>query len=191
MVVSIPTGVVSFLFTDVEGSTRLWESEPDGMAASLAHHDQVIRTAIDAHGGHVFSTAGDAFAVSFTSTAEAVAAALAIQLGLVATEWPGPALRIRVGIHTGTAEERDGDYFGPVLNRAARIMSAGHGGQVLVSSVAAAALDETSRLHDLGTHHLKDLDEPEHLYELRHPDLPEVDRRSAPSTSDATISPIT
>lgn len=178
MVVSIPTGRIAFLFSDVEGSTRLWESDPDGMAASLAHHDRIIRSNVDTHRGHVFSTAGDAFAVAFGSTDQAVAAAVAIQLGLMEADWPGPPLRIRMGIHTGTAEERDGDYFGPVLNRAARIMSAGHGGQILVSSVAAGALDaeRTSTLHDLGTHHLKDLAAPEQLYELRHPDLPRVDR---------------
>ncbi len=178
MVANIPTGVVSFLFTDVEGSTRLWEADPEAMAASLALHDQVMRRVMEANGGHVFSTAGDAFAVAFGSVGAAVAAATAIQLDLLGAEWPGPPIKIRMGIHTGTAEERDGDYFGPVLNRAARIMSAGHGGQILLSSVTADAssLDGQLSLRDLGTHHLKDLADPEHLFEIRHPDLPVVDR---------------
>jgi predicted ATPase/class 3 adenylate cyclase len=178
MVATIPTGIVSFLFTDVEGSTRSWEADPEGMAASLALHDRIMRSVIEAHRGHVFSTAGDAFAVAFGSVGSAVAAATAIQLELLAADWPGPNIRIRMGIHTGTAEERDGDYFGPVLNRAARIMSAGHGGQILLSSVTADAADVDGELslRDLGTHHLKDLDEPEHLFEIRHPDLPVIDR---------------
>ena len=134
MVASIPTGVISFLFTDVEGSTRLWESDPDGMAASLAKHDQIMRSVIDANRGHVFSTGGDAFAVAFGSVGAAIAAATTIQLQLLGADWPGPPIKIRMGIHTGMAQERDGDYFGPVLNRAARIMSAGHGGQILLSS---------------------------------------------------------
>jgi predicted ATPase/class 3 adenylate cyclase len=175
MVATVPTGVISFLFTDVEGSTRLWESDPEGMAASLALHDEIMRSVIESLRGHIFSTAGDAFAVAFASVGAAVAASTSIQLQLLEADWPGPPIKIRMGIHTGGAEERDGDYFGPVLNRAARIMSAGHGGQILLSSVTVEAADvESSELHDLGIHHLKDLDEPEHLYEIRHPDLPIV-----------------
>ena len=179
MTVAIPSGIVSFLFTDVEGSTRLWDADASGMAASLALHDDIMREACAAHGGHVFSTAGDAFAVAFATAADAVSAATDIQVGLRRADWPGPALVVRMGIHTGTAEERDGDYFGPVLNRAARIMSAGHGGQVLLSSVTAGLFGPGGdvTLHDLGTHHLKDLAEPEHVFELRHPDLPIVNRK--------------
>ena len=178
MVNAIPTGVVSFVFTDVEGSTRLWETDADAMGASLALHDQTMRRLISEHGGHVFSTAGDAFAVAFHSADYAIAASTAIQLELLAADWPGPPIKIRMGIHTGTAEERSGDYFGPVLNRAARIMSAGHGGQILLSAVTARAADLGGdvSLRDLGTHHLKDLDDPEHLFEIRHPDLPVIER---------------
>jgi len=178
MTTVIPTGVVSFLFTDVEGSTRLWEADADAMGASLALHDRIMRDAISRHNGHVFSTAGDAFAVSFPTVDEATNASIQIQLGLLAADWPGPPIKVRMGIHTGTAEERGGDYFGPVLNRGARIMSAGHGGQILLSSVTAAALasEAASSLKDLGRHHLKDLAEPEHVFEIRHPDLPVVDR---------------
>ncbi len=172
-----PTGLVSFLFTDVEGSTRLWEADSAAMAASLELHDRIMREEVASRDGHVFSTAGDAFAVAFPSDRAAIAAATAIQLRLLNADWPGPAIKVRMGIHTGVAEERGGDYFGPVLNRAARIMSAGHGGQVLLSSVTAdAAGADGSRLHDLGTHHLKDLADPEHVYEVRHPELPVVDR---------------
>jgi predicted ATPase/class 3 adenylate cyclase len=177
MATTIPTGVVSFLFTDVEGSTKLWETDSDAMAASLQLHDQIMREEVEARGGHVFSTAGDAFAVAFGSDLDAVSAATAVQLRLLTADWPGPAIRVRMGIHTGTAEERGGDYFGPVLNRAARIMSAGHGGQILLSSVTARSELETPvELHDLGTHHLKDLAEPEHVFEIRHSGLPVVDR---------------
>ena len=159
-----PSGVVSFLFTDVEGSTRLWEADDEAMAASLARHDEILREVVESRSGHVFSTAGDAFAVAFPSAASAVEAAIDAQLWLHRADWPGPPITVRMGIHTGTAEERDGDYFGPVLNRAARIMSAGHGGQILISSVTAEAIDDP--LNDLGTHHLKDLEEPEHIFEV-------------------------
>jgi predicted ATPase/class 3 adenylate cyclase len=173
-----PSGFVSFLFTDVEGSTRLWEHDPEAMAASLALHDEILRRGASSKEGHVFSTAGDAFAVAFATPEEALEAALDVQRQLLAAAWPGPALRVRMGIHTGVAEERDGDYFGPVLNRAARIMASGHGGQVMVSATTAAAakIAPPVRLADRGIHHLKDLDAPEHLFELRHPDLPVVDR---------------
>lgn len=173
-------GPTTFLFTDVEGSTRLWEQDRDGMAASLAQHDRILGTAITSHHGRVFSTAGDAFAAAFPTPGDAADAALAIQTALVSARWKGPELAVRIGLHTGEAEERDGDYFGPVLNRAARIMAAGHGGQTLLSSAAAAAVADTlpapAALGDLGTHRLKDLDDPEHLYELRHPDLPPIER---------------
>jgi predicted ATPase/class 3 adenylate cyclase len=173
-----PSGFVSFLFTDVEGSTRLWEHDPEAMAASLALHDEILRRGASSKEGHVFSTAGDAFAVAFATPEEALETALDLQRQLLAAAWPGPALRVRMGIHTGVAEERDGDYFGPVLNRAARIMASGHGGQVMVSATTAAAakIAPPVRLADRGIHHLKDLDAPEHLFELRHPDLPVVEK---------------
>ena len=174
----IPTGIVSFLFTDVEGSTRLWEADADAMAASLELHDAIMRRVVESNAGHVFSTAGDAFAVAFDSIDAAVRSATQIQLELLDARWPGPSIKVRMGIHTGSAEERGGDYFGPVLNRAARIMSAGHGGQILLSSVAGAGftLDGAVTLKDLGTHHLKDLAEPEHVFEIRHRHLPVIER---------------
>ncbi len=177
MVAAIPSGIVSFLFTDVEGSTRLWEAGADEMGESLTLHDQIMRNAVAEQRGHVFSTAGDAFAVAFGSVDEALTAAVNIQLRLLSASWSGPQIKVRMGLHTGEAQERDGDYFGPVLNRAARIMSAGHGGQILLSSVTAekAELDDVVSFNDLGAHHLKDLEEPEHVFEIRHPDLPVVD----------------
>ena len=176
MIMGIPTGYISFLFTDVEGSTKLWDADSDAMAASLQLHDEVMRGEVESRGGHVFSTAGDAFAVAFSSDEAAADAATAIQLRLLEADWPGPPIKVRMGIHSGEAQERDGDYFGPVLNRAARIMSAGHGGQILLSSVTALALPQSDgmSLHDLGTHHLKDLADPEHVFEVRHPALPVV-----------------
>ncbi|MBT8165224.1 MAG: adenylate/guanylate cyclase domain-containing protein [Acidimicrobiia bacterium] len=178
MTVAPPTGTASFFFTDVAGSTRLWEADRDGMAASLELHDRILRTCIEENAGYVFSTAGDAFAAAFPDAEKALAAAAAAQLGLLAADWPGPAIKVRMGIHTGSAEERGGDYFGPVLNRAARIMSAGHGGQLLLSSITAemvtGRVPDPGRLVDVGLHSLKDLDRPEQLFEFRHPDLPEV-----------------
>ncbi|NND85694.1 MAG: adenylate/guanylate cyclase domain-containing protein [Acidimicrobiia bacterium] len=173
---SLPTGIVSFMFTDVEGSTKLWDEHPDEMKEALARHDAILRTAIEAHGGYVFSTAGDAFAAAFDTADGAVNACLDAQLALLAEEWAGPVIRVRMGVHTGSADERDGDYFGPTLNRAARIMSAGHGMQVLVSRTSADLLDGGISLADLGTHRLKDLRDPQHLFGLTHEELPEVDR---------------
>jgi predicted ATPase/class 3 adenylate cyclase len=173
-----PTGTAAFFFTDVAGSTRLWESDPDGMAASLELHDQILHRCIETNGGYVFSTAGDAFAAAFQSAREAFVAASTAQLELCAADWPGPTIAVRMGIHTGSAEERGGDYFGPVLNRAARIMSAGHGGQLLLSAVTTELLadhvPDPGRLVDLGLHNLRDLDRPEQLFEFRHPDLPRI-----------------
>ncbi len=174
----VPSGTVAFLFTDVEGSTRLWADDSSAMTASLAVHDQVLRAAVAEHGGRVFSTAGDAFAAAFHTTTDALDAAVDAQLGLHAAEWPGPSISVRMGIHTGEADERDGDYFGPVLNKAARIMSAANGGQILLSSSAAELsstwLSETTSLTDMGAHSLKDVHGAEHLFLAGHVDLPKV-----------------
>lgn len=171
-----PTGPVTFLFTDVEGSTHLWETDPAGMVESIEAHDSLVQRAVEANGGHIFSTAGDGFGVAFSSPLAAVTAAISVQLGLTRSAWTGPALRVRMGIHTGHATERGGDYFGPAVNRAARIMAAGNGGQVLLSAAAAHAAGriDPAYLEDHGTHRLKDLADPEHIFEVRHPDLPTV-----------------
>jgi predicted ATPase/class 3 adenylate cyclase len=177
---ALPSGTVTFLFTDIEGSIRLWEQHPDTMGVALARHDALLRDAIQSHGGVVFKTIGDAFCAAFSSVPEAFQAALAAQRALQEQVAEGEvALRARMALHTGIAEERDGDYFGPALNRVARLLSAGHGGQLLLSQAAAAALEGSlpvgAVLHDLGAHRLKDLSQPEGIFRLAHPDLPVVD----------------
>ena len=128
-----PSGVVSLLCPDVEGSTRLWAADADAMSASLRVHDEIVRGAVESRGGYVFATAGDSFAVAFAKASAAFDAAVAVQDALAATVWPGPQLRVRMGLHLGEAEERGGDYFGPVVNACARVEAAGHGGQILLS----------------------------------------------------------
>ena len=147
-----PSGVVTFLFTDVEGSAGLWERDEPGMDVALARHDRVVRAAMDAHGGRVFSTAGDSFAAAFASPVEALSAAVEAQRGLAEV-----GLRVRMAVHIGDAHERDGDYFGPAVNRTARLMAAGHGGQILVSNAVAELVSERMPLRDLGEHRLRDL----------------------------------
>src|SRR4051794_12426910 len=124
----LPTGTVTFLFTDVEGSTRLWERVPDAMKLAIERHDAILRAAIEANRGYVFKTVGDAFCAVFWTASEALRAALAIQQALTAENWGLIGqLRVRAGLHTGAADERDADYFGPAVNRIARLLSAGHG----------------------------------------------------------------
>jgi len=132
----LPSGTVTFLFTDLEGSTRLWEEHPDAMRTALARHDELVSNAVEARGGYLVKSTGDGFLAAFASASDAVGAAVDAQVALSDEPWPETgALRVRMGIHTGAAELRDRDYHGPALNRAARLMSVGHGGQVLVSLV--------------------------------------------------------
>jgi len=124
----LPTGTITLLFTDIEGSTRLWERQPETMAAALARHDTILREVIASRGGVVFKTVGDAACAAFAVATDALAAALAAQRALQAEQWDtNEQLRVRMALHTGAAEARDGDYFGPPLNRAARLLAAGHG----------------------------------------------------------------
>jgi class 3 adenylate cyclase len=152
-----PSGTVTFLFTDIEDSTALWERFPRLMPEALARHDAVLRDAIARHEGRVFSTAGDSFGAAFASASAAVAAAVSAQQTLAAEAWPGDVVvRVRMGLHTGTATERDGTYLGAVVNRAARIAAGGHGGQILVSSATADLVaDEGWKTVDLGWHRLR------------------------------------
>ena len=167
----LPTGMVTFLFTDIEDSTRLWEEQPDTMRQALAHHDTSLRNAIDAHSGFIVKTTGDGVLAVFGVAPDAVAAATDALQALSFETWEaiGP-LRIRIGIHTGTADERDGDYFGPALNQASRLMGAAHGGQVLLSQASANAvrdsLQEGLGLVDLGEHRLRGLALPQRVYQL-------------------------
>ncbi len=155
----LPTGTVTFLFTDIEGSTQRWDRHPDAMRAALVRHDALLRTAVEAHAGHVFKTVGEGFA----------------------------PLAVRMGLHTGEATERGGDYFGQPVNRVARIEAAGHGGQVLVSDatydIVRELLPEGFGLRDWGTHRLKDLRHTEHLFQLEGPGLPTV--TTPPTTAEA------
>src|SRR5437588_3152481 len=124
----LPTGTVTFFFTDIEGSTKLWENYPLQMQLVLKCHDEILRATVQDHGGYVFKTVGDACCAAFIYPREALGAALAAQRALFAEQWPQPIdLRVRSALHTGTAEERDGDYFGPPLNRVARLLSVGYG----------------------------------------------------------------
>ena len=162
----LPTGTVTFLFTDIVGSTPLWDSFPDAMGPALARHDEIVRAAIGGAGGHVISTSGDSFVAVFARAGLAVEAALCAQRALTAEVWAGgPVLRVRMGIHTGDAEERDGDYFGPPLNRAARIMAAANGGQIVLSALTAGLVSGVSEFefHDLGLVQLKGVVEPVHV----------------------------
>src|ERR1700738_3562532 len=153
-----PSGVVTFLFTDVEGSTRRWEADADGMRTALAAHDEVLRQAIEVHGGWVFKHTGDGMCAAFASPRSAVDAAVAAQRAL--------ELPVRMGIATGEAELREGDYFGAVLNRAARVMAAGHGGQILLADSTAGLLSGVD-LVDLGPRRLRDVPMPVGVFQLR------------------------
>jgi predicted ATPase len=150
--------VVTFLFTDVEGSTRRWEADADVMRSALAAHDEVLRTAIEVHEGFLFSHTGDGVVAAFSSPRSAVDAAVDAQRAL--------ELPVRMGIATGEAELRDGDYFGAVLNRAARVMAAGHGGQILMAESTAGLLSGVD-LIDLGPRRLRDLPLPVGVFQVR------------------------
>src|SRR5271170_4663873 len=157
-----PSGVVTFLFTDVEGSTHRWEADADAMQMALAAHDEVLRGAIEARGGWLFKHTGDGVCAAFASPRSAVDAAVAAQQAL--------ELPVRMGIATGEAEPRDGDYFGAVLNRAARVMAAGHGGQILLDGLTAGLLRGVDLL-DLGQRRLRDLSTSVEVFQVRAPGL--------------------
>src|SRR5262249_822324 len=156
---------------------RLWEQHPEAMRLALARHDALLREAIARQEGSVFKTIGDAFCAAFHTASDALQAALVAQQALSAEAWPEPLrIRVRMALHTGAAEARDNDYFGPTLNRIARLMSTGHGGQVLLSAVTQElirdALPPSCSLQSLGVHRLRDLSRPESVFQLLHPDLP-------------------
>src|ERR1700694_1266184 len=169
----LPVGTVTFLFTDIEGSTKLWETQHDAMQTSLARHDALLRQCIEAHGGHVVKTLGDGFHAAFATATDAVQAALAAQQALHAESWPERArIRVRMAIHTGTAALREGDYFGPTLNRVARLVAIGHGGQTLLSAtthdLCCDQLPPEVSLKPLGEHNLKNLARREVVFQLCH-----------------------
>lgn len=173
------TGMLAFLFTDIESSTRRWEGDRDAMAADLADHDAVLRRALRAHGGHQFTHTGDGLGAVFPTAAAAVAATLAGQRALAGVPWRGDGpLRVRMAIHVGTAESRDGTFLGPALNRAARLLDEAGGGQILCSQAAAdLARDELPggvTLVDRGERRLPGLARPERLWQVLHPALAET-----------------
>ncbi|HZQ87286.1 MAG TPA: adenylate/guanylate cyclase domain-containing protein, partial [Acidimicrobiales bacterium] len=158
-----PSGTVTFLFTDIEGSTRLWDEEPEMMRVALERHDAMVRAAIRDAGGVVFATGGDGFAAAFSRAGDALAASVAIQRALTRERWPnGVDLRVRVGVHTGEALERDGDYFGSAVNTASRLMTLSGPGQVLCSQATASLVDARGEwdLVDLGPVSLRGLASP-------------------------------
>ena len=174
---SLPTGTVTFVFTDIEGSTERWERDRDAMQEALHRHDTILRSAITTHGGVVFKTFGDAFCAAFRRPDDAVVCALDAQRALTREDFSRVGgLRVRMALHSGSAEERDGDYYGPTLNRVARILAIGHGGQILLSATTAQferqTLVSSAELRDLGEHHLKDLAQPERVFQLVAADLP-------------------
>jgi class 3 adenylate cyclase len=174
----LPRGTVTFLFTDIEGSTRLWERDGAAMASAVDRHLTLLDQAIDSHNGFHFKTVGDAVQAAFPTAPDAVAAALTAQRGLLREDWgTSDPLRVRMALHAGEAipDERD-DYLAAPLNRLARLLAIGHGGQVLLSQAIQQLVRDNlpadAGLRDLGGHRLQDLLEPEQIFQLLHPDLP-------------------
>jgi len=171
----LPSGTVTFLFTDVEGSTSLWEKQPEVMKSALAHHDSLLRGIFLMHNGQIIKTTGDGFHVVFVTATDAIQATIHAQQALQQAAWGELTLKVRMGLHTGEAELRDGDYYGGALNRAARIMSLGHGGQILISDATLQIVHEhlpaTASTLDLGLHKLKGLNTPEKIHQISMPGL--------------------
>ncbi len=173
----LPGGTITFLFTDIEGSTELWEQHPDVMREALVRHDALLRQTIADHGGVVCKSGGDGVYAAFTRAPDALVAAVAAQQALLAERWGTiGALYVRMVLHTGVVEERDRDYFGPPLNRAARLLAVGHGGQILLSratqELVCDMLPAEVALRDLGIHRLKDLARPDHIFQVVASSLP-------------------
>src|SRR5437667_7645790 len=167
-----PTGTVTFLFTDIVGSTERWERHGDAFLPVLQAHNAIIMDSIGRFGGYLMKTEGDAFKIAFSDPAAAAKCAVVAQAALQRYPWPGDvdALQVRMAIHTGNPFFQASDYFGPALNRTARILSTVHGGQIVISEETLTRvehrMDPGSRFTDLGFHQLKDLDEPARLYQV-------------------------
>jgi predicted ATPase/class 3 adenylate cyclase len=166
---------VAFFFSDIEGSTKLWENFPDQMTGNLEVHDTIMHRVISQHAGQVFKTVGDAFCAAFTNPIDAINAAMDAQRALEDTRWGEAVIRVRIGLHSGEAQKRDSDYFGPTLNRVARLMSVGHGGQILLSEATVRQVRDQLpagvSLIDFGEKRLRDLIRPEKIYQLNAPGL--------------------
>jgi predicted ATPase/class 3 adenylate cyclase len=168
-----PSGTVTLLFSDIEGSTLLLRRLGDGYAELLARHRELLRDAFEQHGGYVLDTEGDAFFVAFESATEAAAAAAHAQRALAGHDWPdGAEIRVRIGLHTGELRPLDGNYVGLDVHEAARVMAAAHGGQVVFTEPTRALLDESVALRELGEHTLRDLPGEHRLYQLEIDGLP-------------------
>ena len=175
-VMNLPTGTVTFLFTDIESSTKRWERYPKSMNHALKRHDEILSQAIESNNGYVFKTVGDAFCAAFHTALDAVLSAIDAQLIIQESEWDLPdPMKVRMAIHTGEAVERNGDYYGPAVNRVARIEATCYGNQIVLSLVTAELirdnLPDEVELKDLGSHRLKDLRRSEHIFQVVHPDL--------------------
>src|ERR671910_1077103 len=174
----LPSGTVTFLFTDIEGSTALWERDQVAMRLAVDRHLTLLRAATERSGGALFKVVGDAVQAAFPTAPDAVSAALDSQRKLCNELWPAGvgSVRVRMALHTAAATPQDGDYLAPGLNRLSRLLAAAHGGQVLVSlatqDLARDALPPNASLRDLGEHPLRDLYRPERVFQLLHPDLP-------------------
>ena len=172
----LPSGMVTLLFTDIEGSIRLWEADPEAMAKASARHNRIVCGQIEVAGGHVFQTVGEAFRAVFADPYAALASAVAIQRAAGSEPWaPGLLIRVCMALHSGACVERDGDYFGPVVNRVDRLLAVGHGGQVLVTGATyelmAGLLPGGIGLRDLGDHRLQDLGRAERVFQVTGPGL--------------------
>ena len=182
------SAIVTFLFTDIVESTRRWETDPEGMGVALRRHDAIVRATVAPHRGHVFKTIGDAFCIAFLDASDAAHAALAVQVALAAEDFSAiGGIAVRMAIHAGVVERRDDDYFGQPLNRVARLLGIGHGGQILITPAAVELARDRLRpdahLDDLGPHRLRDIVTPERVMQLRvatmrprHPELRSLGR---------------
>src|SRR5690349_733328 len=178
--VSAPSGDVTLMFTDIEGSTRGWDTYRDIFRSALEVHNRLMREAIAAHNGYEVKTIGDSFMVAFTDAQSAAACAIEMLRKIEAESFEAVGgLRVRIGLHTGTLQPVGGDYYGPTVNHAARIESSAHGGQIVLSESTALLLTDrlpaNANLFDEGLHRLKDLGAPIRLYRLTASDLPARD----------------
>jgi predicted ATPase/class 3 adenylate cyclase len=174
----LPTGTITFLFTDIEGSTRLWERQPDAMRPALERHDAILREAINGEEGTIFRTVGDAMCAAFDDAGQALAAAAKAQRALYTEGWQlETPIRVRIALHSGAAEARDGDYVGASLNRIGRLLPVCHGGQTLLTQATEQLvrddLPEETSLLDLGQHRFRDLVRPERIFQLEMADMPQ------------------
>src|SRR5579871_5027116 len=165
-----PSGTVTFLFSDIDDATRLWEADPAGMSDAVRAHDAIVRAAIERHGGHVFATGGDGVSAAFSSAVDGVTAAIEAQRELVGHH--AVPFAARMALHTGEAMERDRNYHGPDVNRAARLVALAHGGQVLVSDTAEALVRSRVALRPLGDHLLRGLRGATQVYQAMAEGLP-------------------